>query len=255
MKRNLFVCALISCAAATALAGIEGPGIQIMARSGDAVAVWQSGDLTWDPAAGDGGAWVYETSETITLTDPISGSDLATLNPNGEGLAIMIQEDPVVNLGFAVLAGAADTEFFMASAHLTFPTIGAAYAQGRASVGMSVTDLNGNGVSLTGESFAPNAGAYAAVYNGWTALGMGTVFADSVQTLSAANPGGSNSTSQNTPPVGFQAIGTDISSMSSLVHFTLSAGDIASGTSTWVTIPEPATFAMLGLGLALIRRR
>lgn len=240
--------------ASTALADIMGPGIQIVAQSGDSIAVWESGELTWNPDAGEGGAWVFESTETITLADQ-SGNVLGILNPNGEGISIIIQEDPVVNLGFAVQAGAADTEFKIGSAQLMFPTIGSAFAQGRASVGMSVTDLNGNGVTLTGMGFASNSGAYTAVYNGWAVTGGGTVFADSIPTLSNPNPGGSNTASVNTPPVGFAPINDDVSSMSSLVHFTLSAGDIASGTSTWVVIPEPASFALFGLGLVLLRRR
>lgn len=238
----------VGASALTAMADIQGPGLEIVARNGERVASW-SAELTWNPTAG---AWTYETTDTIHLSD--AEGDLGVLNPNGEGLSIIIQEDPVVNLGFAVQAGAADTEFMIGSALLSFPTIPAAYASGRASVGMSTTDLGGNGVTLTGMSFAPGSGSYAAVYNGWAAIGGGTVFADSLPLLSAG-PGGTDTDSQNTPAVGFAALGTDVSSMSSLVHFTLSAGDIASGTSTWVVIPEPSTVALLTLGLALLRRR
>jgi hypothetical protein len=149
------------------------------------------------------------------------------------GLAITIKADPVIELGFAVTAGAYDTSFSFSSPELTFDPIVNPDARALASVTVGPDD------TLTG---AFDYMAYRSIYNGTS------VFADLVDTP-VGWPGGSDTT-------GWQQIMGTVSSIQAKWRFDVSAGCIASGTSTFEVIPEPATLLLLGLGsLALLRKR
>jgi hypothetical protein len=108
----------------------------------------------------------------------------------------------------------------------------------------------------TGAIFVGNGGpalnrAYEANYNGLAPAG--TNFAAFIPGLVVATPGGSNATSDGTG--GFLPIAGAVSSMSSRFAFTLSAHDSASGTSSFVVVPEPASLALVLAGVLAFRRR
>ncbi len=154
-----------------------------------------------------------------------------------------------VTLGFAVQAGALDTDFSIDSAFVQFAPI--ANASGRASASITATDVLGGGAVLTGSG--PGGGAYLAQYNGF--VPGGATFAEGIQSV-IAPINGSNSGSLNEPNGGgFQAIGGSVANMSAQLNFNLTAFDIASGTSNYEIVPEPASLGLLLIGAATMFRR
>jgi uncharacterized protein (TIGR03382 family) len=148
------------------------------------------------------------------------------------------------------MAGAMDTEFTITSALLSFGTP-IDPASGRATAAVTVTDLLGNGAQLTG--LGPGGGAYVAGYNGL--VPGGSTFAELIPSL-AAPAFSSNAVDSDFPGGGaFAAIAGGVNDMSAQFNFTLSANDLASGTSNFEIIPAPATMALLGVGALLGRRR
>lgn len=167
-----------------------------------------------------------------------------------QGLSTFLMVDPVINLGFLVTAGGADTTITITSALISFGPI--ANPTARASAQAGSTDLNGNGVALTGQ-YSGGKG-YIANYNGLAPGGSN--FATVVDSQS----GGawfSTSDNEDFPPAGFQVIPDVVSSMSAQYSYRLTANDQASGTSVYVLVPEPASMVLLlcGVGIAALRRR
>lgn len=245
--------------AAPAMAGLVGPAFSITATDALGNEATYTAEAEWDGAAQ---TWTFGESETIYLMD--GATRVATLNPlatpggGGSGTGSVYYADPIVNLNFSVQAGATSTVFRIASALLTFPTIPAPLAKGSASAAFSVTDVNGNGATLTGigDPFGAQ-GGYLAQYNGLAGnlpFPAGTTFAELHNSVTAL-PFSTRTVSTNVPPAGLQNIGTALNDMSSLVSFTLSARDLASGTTSFFVIPEPASLALLAAGGLLLARR
>jgi len=201
----------------------------------------------------DEGEWDGD-SYTWTLTESYEfwagGELLGVLSAEQGATAVAYQTDPVVNLAFSVTAGpnAGGTDFTIKSALLSFPTI--AVPEGRASTSFTVTDgLDDDGATLTPLA-APK--AYLAQYNGF--VPAGTTFTNLIDAI-VVDPEDTLGVSAEYPGGGmYEAIGVAVSNMSAQISFTLSPNDLASGTSTFEIIPEPATFVLLA-GLALLRRR
>jgi len=174
-------------------------------------------------------------------------------------LAIQYIADPVISTNFAVQAIGADTRFTISSGPLSFPTISAADAIGRASASMTVTDffipggIGASGVTLVGEQ--AGGGIVSATYNG--AIGVGPVFAEMLTPgMFAPAPGGSDAQAVDVPGGGaFTSIGAAVSDISVGFDFTLSAWDLASGNATFEVIPTPGAVILLGGGLVAARRR
>jgi len=216
-----------SLGASSALADISGGGVNITATNavGD-VATFQI------PVPPGVSAWTWSSSEMIEMRSPTTGELIAVLNPDGRQSRVEYVDDPIINLAFAVQSGASTTTFSVSSALLSFPTI--AEPEGRATVGFSLTDGDGDGATLTGIGNPSGAqGAYLAQYNGLAATLSGTTFAEEIQSMTAGIFS-TQTASADVPPLGFLIIANPVSDMSVLVSFSLTANDLASGTSTYV---------------------
>ncbi len=262
-KLPLIAALLASAAASVASADILGYVISVQAESTDEFGVTRSGtynvELDFSPG---GGYWNPDTQEydwslpndvVITAGDGTVLGGIRARDPNNPLLrtSVYCREDPQVDVNFSVFAGSLNTTFTITSPTLSFATL--ANTQGRTSAGFSLTDLDGDGVSLSGWN---GNSVYTARYNG--AVPGGTTFNDHFfGTSGTPDPFGSYSTSENYPGVGFTPIGPDVSDMSSRFRFTLSANDIASGTSVYeiIPVPAPSAVALLGLGGLLVARR
>ncbi|MCC7390133.1 MAG: hypothetical protein IT431_15340 [Phycisphaerales bacterium] len=174
-----------------------------------------------------------------------NGDVLATLS----GASLIVMQDPVISMNFNVQAANQNTIFSVHSGLLSFAQI--ASPIGAASAGVTVTDINGNGATLSPDGSS----IYASQYNG--NYPNGTPFADLLNSAVSAGAFQTGSASDEYPGGGnFVSIGVPVDSMSAAWTFTLSPYDVASGTSTFVVIPNPAGASLLGLaGLAACRRR
>lgn len=205
--------------------------------------------ITQEMGTWSGDTFTWSSSSPVPIWDSTRQVQLGTLNPAADGSpAIKTQieyvNDPQINLNFAVQAGSSTTSFTITSALLSFPTI--TNASGTASAGYSVSDLTGDGVSLNGVS---GAGAYLAQYNGF--VPTGTTFLEAISSVTAPAFSSQTQNASFTDP----AMSNPVNDMSVQVQFTLSPFDLASGTTTYVITPEPASLVLLLAGLAVLKRR
>ncbi len=228
MPRQLLI--IVACAilgATPAFADIIGGGLTITATNsaGDA-ATFQ---IAVPPGAS---SWTWASSEMIEMRSPTTGDLIAVLNPDGRETRVEYIDDPFINLGFVVQAGGLPTSITIDSALLTFPTL--AEAEGRATVGFSLTDGDGDGATLTGIGDPSGAeGAYLAQYNGFAGTVSGTTFAEVIQSMTAGVYS-TDTANEDVPAIGFDLIADPVDDMSVHISFELSAFDQASGTSTYV---------------------
>ncbi|MCW5777277.1 MAG: PEP-CTERM sorting domain-containing protein [Phycisphaeraceae bacterium] len=173
------------------------------------------------------------------------GSLLATLGT----ASVTFIADPVIMLNFNVQANQQNTLFSVGSGLLNFPMINSPV--GAASAAVTITDVNGNGATFTPDA----AGAHLSHYNG--EVPNGTQFASLLTSGFSVGAFSSDTRSDEYPGGGqYAPIGVGVFDMSSRWSFTLSAFDLASGTSVYVIIPAPGSLGLLGLGgLLAIRRR
>lgn len=241
--RGVAVAAMaIAAIAGSASAGISGSLVHIEATSSLGTA---SLDFVTNSDFSDG-VLTDGITESVELIDD-DGDVIATIT----NLNVLLIADPVVNMNFAVFAGAADTSFTLTSTLLSFGGITNPLA--RASGSISVTDSNGNGATATG-NYAGNK-AFRAFYNGAVA-GAGNIFSTLIDTpVVIGDPFGSDKSSEESGP-GFDVIVDTVTTMSTEFQFTLSARDQVGGTSTFVVVPSPASMVLCSIGgLAMIRRK
>lgn len=203
---------------------------------------------TWaleSPSGGIGEYWDWYVEGPVELKSP-TGQVLGVL----KNCAGSLVADPAIGLNFLVQAGSNTTNFTITSALLSFPNISP--AQGRATVQIGVNDVDGDGATLTGTQ--PGGKAFLADYNGF--VPGGTHFAALISSVATVTPGGVAGESEDFPGGGgYAPIGVGVTNMSSQYRFTLSANDLANGTSFYEIIPEPATLSLLLLGALALRRR
>lgn len=192
----------------------------------------------------DGGVFVWERAAPMNFVNA-QGQVIASMNSG----RVRVINDPVVQLNFSVSAGTLDTSFVISSPLLSFPVLDP--AQGRATAGVSVTDTNGDGASL---SLNGQPGLYTSRYNGL--VPGGSLFADLLTGPVTAAAFDSATDSDSFPGGGnYAPIAGPVTDMSSRFAFTLTAGDEASGTSSYEIVPAPGAVALLGLGGLLAARR
>jgi hypothetical protein len=233
-------------AAGSASADISSTVFSITATLDNGAGPSYTFDVDYNPSNHDGnGNFLWSLGDAVDILDD---NDQSVFRLDGASIRIENSREggfpsQLVALNFQVLAGAQNTVFSVDSAVLSFAAI--SNSAGRASAAVSVTDLNGDGATYTPQG----AGAYGSFYNGannfQNLIGAPVVAA----ALSTAT------TNEAFPGVGFSNIGTPLTDISSDWNFTLSAGDLASGTSEFEIIPAPAS-AVLGLvALTGLRRR
>lgn len=207
----------------------------------------------------NGGVFHWELSEDTYIEDILGNPteiwlQAANEENNFRGTSVTVipagpgRANPQVNVNFSVIGGLSAGDFTITSALVSFPTI--YNAQGQVNVGINLTDRTPANATLT--NMAGFGGKSYSWVNGLPNAGGASLFRQLfAQNLSIT--GGSISDTDQT--AGFEAIGANVSSISGQIKFTLSARDLASGSSTFIVTPEPAS-ALMVLGLvALLRRR
>lgn len=182
--------------------------------------------------------WSLEAPLAITNAQ---GHTLATLM----GLSTYIEVDPLLSINFLVRAGTSDVVINITSATLAFDALDP--AEGVCSAQIGGTDMNGNGVAITGMYAGDK--TFVAHYN------YDQTFAIIVDSQSAG-AWGSTSMNENYPAAGMAAFAVPVHSIHSALSFRLSARDVASGTSVYTVIPEPQMIVLLLVGsLFSLRKR
>lgn len=204
--------------------------------------LWQNGVYQWGFTWGD----ASDASTWWNVTNNAGETVFSVHNAS-----VLYDVDPVVQVNFNMQQGQAAGVITVNSSLNSFPAF--SNATGSASAAITVTDTNFDGVTAT--PAGANGEMYTAFYNGGLPQ-TGTVFSELLTGPVSAGILSSNSASQDHLGGGFHPIAGNLFDMSAQWQFTLTAGDIASGTSTYETVPAPAGVALLGLGgLVAARRR
>lgn len=240
MSKNLGrgVLAVVSAGALAAMAGVANAGLSQVILEVQAEVNGQIGTFSVPQSAG---TWTG-TNFNWTLTQPVSimsalGVELGVV----ESASVVVFADPVVAVNFNIASTSQNTNFTISSPLLSFPTL--TNAEGSASAAVSVTDLLGNGATLT----PMGAGAYAANYNGL--IPGGSPFATLLGSPVVAAPFSTANASQDFPGGGlFVPIAGSINDISARWQFTMSPDDLASGTGVFTVIPAPASIGLIALG-------
>lgn len=227
--------------ATAAQAGISGNAIVVTANNSNGTSqawVVPTSAGTWDAGTQ---TWSYEAPAPVPLMTS-GGTWIGTM----QRFSMSAVEDPQISLDFVAVASSVDTWFTISTGLLTFAPFVPNF--GVASSGITLTDTNGNGAVYTG--MGPGGNGYSAWYNGFPGSNL---YSAQIPGLAFAGP---PFDTQSTNGFFMGAIGGPVGSMSAQWNFIVSAGDAASGTSTYVLLPAPGSVALLGLaGITASRRR
>lgn len=215
--------------------------------SGEFFATFDEGN--YDPATN---TFTWSLPAPVDLLDGGSGALIATLQDASLTIHDGVQA-PDVDLGFEVVAGSRNTDFFIDSALISFGRIPADLAAGRFAVSGTVWDQSApsDGVWMIG--LGPQMGIYQSYYNG--PAPDGSVFRELLAVVGSDGGGSTTSGSEVYPGAGHAPIGVDVQDMSIYAAFLLTADDRAQGTATFELVPEPAGLTLLALGAMLATRR
>ena len=236
-KGAAIAAALIAGFAASVHADINGNPLVVTATT--STGLWSTWTLLPQMGQQVGEDWHFQSSSTWSYSFWDQGQYLGSIT----NLSVHLYGDPQVHVNFATVAGAVATNFTFSSALVSFPAIVGGTAN--ASAGLTIADMDGNGVSLTGNN--PGGFAYRADFNGL--VPGGSNYASFFPGL--ADPVGTSTNAFAGPSV----IPGAVVDMSARFSFTLSANDLVSGTSSFEIVPAPAGAAALGLGLLAVGRR
>lgn len=238
--RRALVAGVVMGAAGAAQAGLSQVILEVHAEVNGVTGTYQvqQSSGTWI-----GQQFVWQLQQPAPIVSS-TGQTLGFL----QNAAVYVVQDPVIAVNFNIASTALNTSFTISSPLLSFPAIGSAV--GAASAAVSVTDLGGDGATLT-----PNGpGAYNAHYNGL--VPGGTTFADLLGAPVVAGAFATSNASQDFPGGGaFVPIAGAVSDMSARWDFTLSPNDIASGTGVFTVVPAPSAIGVLALGGLMAGRR
>jgi hypothetical protein len=169
-----------------------------------------------------------------------SANPLASLN----SLTVRWDHDPLVDLTFSVQNLSSTTATFTFTSSVQ--TVNLTNPQAYATAGITLTDGNHNGGTLTGDFSGK---AYLAYYNN------SADFAYLVGTFNTAADS-TNVANDRSPSSGRTTISGTVTQIASAFEFDLTPQDEASGTSNFYMTPEPATLTLLAIGgLVALRRR
>jgi hypothetical protein len=204
-------------------------------------------ELTQSDGWWEGSTFYLQVDEALPIVSD-DGTVLGTFGPAAITSYVVPggRSNPQVNLGFAMQAGDVLTHFTVTSGQVTFSPM--TDPTGRASVGITVSDAMGDGAQLLGE--ASHGNAFLAQYNGL--VPNGTTFDEAVSSVTFADPFGTLTTNHDT---GFLPIVAQVTDINTMISFSLTAHDLASGTSSFQLVPEPTGLLLLAAGLILVRRR
>jgi hypothetical protein len=190
-----------------------------------------------------------------TLNSPVSIYGGASSNIFVASLDQFVIEtdatDPYVRVQFAITAGASATIFNYDNVVTVNPNL--INPQAYATATTTLTDLNGNGATLTGQF---DGKLYRALYNvAVPAPPDGTEFTKLMSTYGFVPPTISQTANDRDPAApNWRQINDTVYNIKGMFSFELSAGDKASGTGTFNVTPEPATMALFALGALILRR-
>lgn len=206
------------------------------------------------PVASFTGIFDWQLPSPIALSD--GGVNLGQI----DFLGLTLDADPQVDLSFSVRNNdlVNPTFFSIKTTTLMFPGINP--AEGVASASFTLTNGIGSPTPGAGALGSFGGKVYQARYSTDDVVNTGTVFADLVGGFSVPMLGGSMT--EQTNGGSFALVPGTVYMMESEYSFVLSAGDQASGTSTFVilpaqVIPSPAAsvLGLIGCGLVVRRRR
>lgn len=192
---------------------------------------------SWDPGAG---VYTWSLAAPLDLVDDtVPSISVATLD--SATLTIHTGAAPDISLNLGVVGGESDTDFYVDTARVSFPTIPASSAEANFAASAAVWDNQTDGAYLMGNG-DPGVGAFRSYYNG--VHPGGSVFSHLISVVWAGGGGSYASQSGSYPDSGMAPFGSDVDDISVYAGFVVSAGDRAVGDATFGVVPEPGSLAL-----------